>query len=76
MARKRYLKKTTLETARKLFLERVDASILETEIIPVKQALHRITAEPINPQPPVTRSVFIEDYRLDFEARTLARRSD
>lgn len=47
MARKRYLKKTPLEAARRIFLERVDSAVLETEIVPVKQALHRVTAEPI-----------------------------
>ena len=47
MARKRYLKKTPLPLARSLFLERVDTAQLETEILPVDQALNRITAEPI-----------------------------
>jgi len=47
MARKRYLKKTPLREARELFLERIDGSRLETETLPVDQALNRITAEPV-----------------------------
>jgi putative molybdopterin biosynthesis protein len=47
MARKRYLKKTALKQAREVFLQRTDLSLLETEIIPVDDALGRITAEPI-----------------------------
>jgi len=46
MARKRYLKKTPLPEARRIFLERVDVTLLETETLPVDQALNRITAEP------------------------------
>jgi len=45
MARKRYLKKTPLPEARRIFLERVDSTRLETEPLPVDQALNRITAE-------------------------------
>ena len=45
MARKRYLKKTPLPEARTIFLERVDSTRLETEPLPVDQALNRITAE-------------------------------
>ncbi len=45
MARKRYLKKTPLPEARRIFLERVDSTRLETELLPVDQALNRITAE-------------------------------
>jgi putative molybdopterin biosynthesis protein len=45
MARKRYLKKTPLPEARRMFLERVDSTRLETEPLPVDQALNRITAE-------------------------------
>lgn len=47
MARKRYLKKTPLKEARKLFLERVHPSLLESETVRVDEALHRITSEPI-----------------------------
>lgn len=47
MARKRYLKKTPLRAARELFLERIDGERLETETLPVDQALNRITANPI-----------------------------
>jgi putative molybdopterin biosynthesis protein len=47
MARKRYLKKTPLAEARRLFLERVDPAQLEVETLPVDQALNRITAGPI-----------------------------
>ena len=47
MARKRYLKKTPLEEARELFLERMDLSLLGNETIQVVGALHRVTAEAI-----------------------------
>ena len=47
MARKRYLKKTPLKEARQLFLERIDATLLESEIISVEEALDRVTAEPV-----------------------------
>jgi putative molybdopterin biosynthesis protein len=47
MARKRYLKKTPLVESRELFLARVDPSTLATEIIPIDDALNRITAEPL-----------------------------
>ena len=47
MARKRYLKKTPLHQARELFLERIDATRIPTETLPVEQALNRITAEPV-----------------------------
>src|SRR5712692_5825735 len=47
MARKRYLKKTPLLEARRLFLERVDPTHLEIETLPVDQALNRITAKPV-----------------------------
>ena len=47
MARKRYLKKTTLREARELFISRFDASALETEIVNVDQALNRVTAEAV-----------------------------
>ena len=47
MARKRYLKKTTLTEARELFLATVDPLRLETREIAVEDALDRITAEPI-----------------------------
>lgn len=47
MARKRYLKKTPLREARELFLARIDPTKLESEILPVGQALNRITAEPV-----------------------------
>ncbi|HEY7166652.1 MAG TPA: molybdopterin biosynthesis protein [Candidatus Binatia bacterium] len=47
MARKRYLKKTALPEARELFLERVAAVQLATESVPVREALNRITAEPV-----------------------------
>jgi putative molybdopterin biosynthesis protein len=47
MARKRYLKKTPLRQARELFLERIDATRIPTETLPVEQALNRITAEPV-----------------------------
>jgi putative molybdopterin biosynthesis protein len=44
MARKRYLRKTPLREARELFLNRFDAFHLETESVPVDQALNRVTA--------------------------------
>jgi putative molybdopterin biosynthesis protein len=47
MARKRYLKKTELREARELFLARVDPAELASEILPIGQALNRITAEPV-----------------------------
>ena len=47
MARKRYLKKTPLEEARKLFLAGIDSSKLASETVPVDDALNRITAEPV-----------------------------
>jgi putative molybdopterin biosynthesis protein len=47
MARKRYLKKTTLREARELFISRFDASALETEIVNIDQALNRVTAEAV-----------------------------
>jgi putative molybdopterin biosynthesis protein len=47
MARKRYLKKTPLNEARELFLARVDPSRLTAEVIPIDDALNRITAEPV-----------------------------
>src|ERR1044071_8658749 len=47
MARKRYLKKTALRDARELFLDRVAPVSLESETLPVAQALNRITAEPV-----------------------------
>ena len=47
MARKRYLKKTPLEEARKLFLAGIDPSKLASETVPVDDALNRITAEPV-----------------------------
>lgn len=47
MARKRYLKKTPLCEARELFLARIDLTKLESEILPVGQALNRVTAEPV-----------------------------
>jgi putative molybdopterin biosynthesis protein len=47
MARKRYLKKTPLREARQLFLDRFDPSRLETETVPVGQALNRVTAEAV-----------------------------
>jgi putative molybdopterin biosynthesis protein len=47
MARKRYLKKTPLEEARKLFLASVDPAKLRTENVAVDDALHRVTAEPV-----------------------------
>jgi len=47
MARKRYLKKTPLADARRIFLDHVDSTRLETETLPVEQALNRITAEAV-----------------------------
>lgn len=47
MARKRYLRKTPLSEAQKLFLAGIDADRLESETIPVEDALNRITAGPI-----------------------------
>src|SRR5262245_3576611 len=47
MARKRYLKKTTLTEARELLLSTVEPMRLATEEIAVEVALDRITAEPI-----------------------------
>ena len=47
MARKRYLKKTPLEEARRVFLTAVDPSKLGSEMVPVEDALNRITAEPV-----------------------------
>lgn len=47
MARKRYLKKTPLKEARELFLQRMDISLLEDEDVPIDEALHRVTSEPI-----------------------------
>src|ERR1043166_3668289 len=47
MARKRYLKKTALRDARELFLERVATVQLSTETLPVRDALNRVTSEPV-----------------------------
>ena len=47
MARKRYLKKTPLKEARELFLERLQTSEPKSEAVPVSDALHRITSEPV-----------------------------
>lgn len=47
MARKRYLKKTPLNEARALFLQRVDPSSLRSEIVRIDEALHRITFGPV-----------------------------
>jgi putative molybdopterin biosynthesis protein len=47
VARKRYLKKTTLTEARELFLATVDPLRLESREIAVEDALNRITAVPI-----------------------------
>jgi putative molybdopterin biosynthesis protein len=44
MARKRYLKKTPLNQARELFLASVDSLTLQSENVPVDDALDRITA--------------------------------
>ena len=47
MARKRYLKKTTLTQARELLLSSVDSARLASEEIPVEDALDRVTAEAV-----------------------------
>jgi putative molybdopterin biosynthesis protein len=47
MTRKRYLTKTPLDEARELFLRKVDPSSLALEIVPVDEALNRVTAEPV-----------------------------
>ncbi|HXG53345.1 MAG TPA: molybdopterin biosynthesis protein [candidate division Zixibacteria bacterium] len=47
MARKRYLKKTPLAEARAAFLALVDPLRLAVEQVPVDEALHRVTAEPV-----------------------------
>ncbi len=47
MARKRYLKKTPLDEARALFLERVDPSRLRSETVGIEAALHRVTSGPV-----------------------------
>ena len=47
MARKRYLKKTPLVEARDLFLGLIDAWQLGSEILPIEDALNRVTAVPI-----------------------------
>jgi putative molybdopterin biosynthesis protein len=47
MARKRYLKKTTLPEARATLLAPVDPTFLVDQTIAVKDALDRVTAEPI-----------------------------
>ena len=47
MARKRYLKKTPLKEAKELFLAKVEPSRIRSELIPVEEALDRVTAEPI-----------------------------
>lgn len=47
MARRRYLKKTPLDEARRRLVDRLPATLLETEILEVDQALHRVTAEPV-----------------------------
>jgi len=47
MARKRYLKKTTLVEARELFLAAIDPSRLGAEEIAVEDGLDRITAAPV-----------------------------
>lgn len=47
MARERYLKKTPLKEAKGLFLERIDISSLGSEVVPVGEALHRVTSEPV-----------------------------
>jgi putative molybdopterin biosynthesis protein len=41
------LKKTPLREARQLFLAGIDPEQLESEILPVNQALNRITADPV-----------------------------
>lgn len=47
MARKRYLQKTPLAEARQLLLDRLDPGKLQSESVPVGDALHRITSEPV-----------------------------
>ncbi|HWP60326.1 MAG TPA: molybdopterin biosynthesis protein [Candidatus Acidoferrales bacterium] len=47
MARKRYLKKTALKEAQRMFFAALDPTRLKSELIPVQSALGRITAEPI-----------------------------
>jgi putative molybdopterin biosynthesis protein len=47
MARKRYLKKTSLIEARSLFLSTVDPARLGSEEIPIDDALDRVTAQPV-----------------------------
>jgi len=47
MTRKRYLKKTPLKEALKLFLAGVDPLQLASETVPVVEARDRVTAEPI-----------------------------
>ncbi|HEY7317062.1 MAG TPA: molybdopterin biosynthesis protein, partial [Candidatus Binatia bacterium] len=47
MARKRYLKKTPLEEARRVFLAGIDPPGLRSERVPVENALNRVTAEPV-----------------------------
>jgi putative molybdopterin biosynthesis protein len=47
MARKRYLKKTPLHEARETLLALADSTSLAVEEIPVKDALDRVTAEPV-----------------------------
>lgn len=47
MARKRYLKKTPLAEAKRLFLAGIDPAKLVNETVSVEDALHRITAEPV-----------------------------
>lgn len=47
MARKRYLKKTTLTEAREMLLSTVDPTRLTREEIAVEEALDRVTAEPV-----------------------------
>ena len=47
MARKRYLKKTPLVDARDLFLGLINPQQLISEVLPIEDALNRITAAPI-----------------------------
>jgi putative molybdopterin biosynthesis protein len=47
MARKRYLKKTALNEAQELFLALIDPARLQNEMIPVDDALNRVTGEPV-----------------------------
>jgi putative molybdopterin biosynthesis protein len=47
MARKRYLKKTPLKEAKEFFLANVEPLRIQSESIPVDEALDRITAEPV-----------------------------